>query len=196
MDCLKNYIKIEGCEPPDYNPFDDPATPEVEVDDPATEEVVEESSPDASDLFINRDLPGISLKNIDALADEEQKTFLGLWNEMQDRAIKKFVIAVKAGWKELFSVCILKDDEDQWFCDNRQQLAFALLYFLGAELMLERIYSDRLNRYTTVDRDKAVALRKEFQKEFQSQLRNALELINNCERQESGEVFSYVEELP
>lgn len=65
MDCLKNYIGINGC---------NTQTPE-------------------SGLYINS-LPGISLKSIEALADEDQKNYLGVFNDIDLRASKKIDIEV------------------------------------------------------------------------------------------------------
>ena len=183
MDCLKNFISIQGCNAPAYS-WD---ANEDEDDNAST------NPTPASGLFINVDLP-ISLKQIDAIADEEQTTFIGVWDEVQNRAIKKFVIRVKAGYKALFNVCQGLDED--WFCTNRQELAISLLYFLGSELMFERLYSDRINRYTTVDRAKAKDLRDEFDAQFITELKSALEIINDCSDAESGEIFSYEEVLP
>lgn len=183
MDCLKDYIQIKGCNAPAYS-YD--ANTDND-DDPDTDPT------EASGLFINMDLPGISLENIDKIADKEQQTFLGVWDEVQNRGLKKFHIRVKAGYKELFGICNLEDD---WFCDNREALAMSLLYFLGSELMFERIYSDRINRYTTIDKAKAAALRGEFDNEFTIQLKSALEIINDGADNESGDVYSYEEILP
>jgi hypothetical protein len=184
MDCLKNFIQIEGCNAPVYS-YD--ANTDAD-DNPDTDPT------SASGLFINKDLPSISLENIDKLADSEQKTFLGVWDEVQDRGIRKFRIRVKTGYKELFGICNVEDD---WFCDNRQALAMPLLYFLGAELMIERIYSSRINRWTTnIDKQKAIDLRGEFEDEFITQLKSALEIIDDGADNESGDVFSYAEVLP
>lgn len=60
MNCLIDYIGLTGCGA---------------------------SSP-ASGLFINS-LPGISLKSIEQLADSEQQTYVGVWNDVQTRAIKR-----------------------------------------------------------------------------------------------------------
>jgi hypothetical protein len=172
MDCLKNYIQIEGCNSPQYKIGD---------------EVKE-----ASGLYINKDLP-LSLEQIDKIADSEQQTFLVVWDEVQNRAIKKFIIDVKAGYKELFGVCGLQDD---FFCDNKDKLAMPLLYFLGAEIMFERMYSSRINRYTTIDAKKAVELRKEFLSEYKNQLKSSLEIINGDMCSETGQVMTYIESIP
>jgi hypothetical protein len=54
----------------------------------------------------------------------------------------------------------------------RQPLAVAWWYLLGAELMAERIYTDRINRYTTIDLNKAKDLREEFKRAFIDELQS------------------------
>jgi len=51
-------------------------------------------------------------------------------------------------------------------CNNKECFTQALLYLLGMELMTERIYSDRLNRWTTTDLKSAKELRKEFHAKY------------------------------
>ena len=65
MDCLKDYIGLAGCG----------------------------ASVPASGLFINS-LPGISLKAIDSLADADQVNYVGVWNDVQIRAIKRLELMV------------------------------------------------------------------------------------------------------
>ena len=57
----------------------------------------------------------------------------------------------------------------------KNQIAVAYWYLLGAELMAERIYTDRINRYTTIDLPKARALREEFKQNFTAQLMTVVE---------------------
>ncbi len=61
VDCLKDYIGVEGCSG---------TTP-------------------ASGLYINQ-LPGISLKMISSLANDDQQTFSGVWDDVQERAVRRF----------------------------------------------------------------------------------------------------------
>lgn len=65
MDCLIDYIGLLGCG-----------------------DTVPESG-----LYVNS-LPGISLESIEKLADAEQKTYLGVWADVQLRASKRFQIDV------------------------------------------------------------------------------------------------------
>lgn len=175
MECLKNFIGIQGCNAPVYD---------YEVDSVIVP---------FSGLYVNVDLP-ISLRQLDKISDEEVITFLGLWSEVQDRAIRKFLLRIKSGYMELFSVCDVITDA--WYCENRDALAMPLLYFLGAELMFERIYSDRINRYTTIEKSKAMELRIEFNNQFITELKSALEIINDGVDCETGDYFSYEEVLP
>lgn len=47
-----------------------------------------------SSLYVN-DLPGISLKQINSITDEENATFLSVWNTIQDRAERRFSLDVR-----------------------------------------------------------------------------------------------------
>ncbi len=62
MDCLKDYIGIRHCSQ-EYPP---------------------------SGLYLNN-LPGISTELVDKIANSEQVTFLGVWEDVQTRAIGRFV---------------------------------------------------------------------------------------------------------
>jgi hypothetical protein len=63
-------------------------------------------------------------------------------------------------------------------CNNRQVFDTSLWYLMGVELMLERLYSDRLNRYTTVDLKTASELKDYFQAEFDKEMEIAVGGIN------------------
>lgn len=65
MECLRNYIGVRGCG----------------------------AIVPLGNKYIN-ELPGISLERIEELADDEQKNFLGVWNDVQNRALSKFAIEV------------------------------------------------------------------------------------------------------
>lgn len=73
MECLRDYIGVLGC---------GAVTP-------------------TSGKYING-LPGISLESIQALANDEQKTFIGVWNEVQERALAKFPIEVNEGFSKRY----------------------------------------------------------------------------------------------
>ncbi len=65
MECFRDYIGVLGCG----------------------------ATVPAGGKYINT-LPGISLESIESLADDEQKTFLGVWADVQDRALSKFQIEI------------------------------------------------------------------------------------------------------
>jgi hypothetical protein len=66
MNCLTDYIGLRGCG----------------------------SSAPASGFYIN-DLPGISLKQMVSLTNEEEKTYLDLWSMIQTRAQSRFSLDVR-----------------------------------------------------------------------------------------------------
>lgn len=69
-------------------------------------------------------------------------------------------------------------------CCTKKKFAYAWQLCLGTELMVERITTDRLNRYTTIDLKKGQTLRNEFDSEFKAQLESTLKGIsidqNDC----------------
>lgn len=67
---------------------------------------------------------------------------------------------------------------DFLICNNKELLTTALWYLLGSEMMLEVLYSNRLNRYTTVDKEKAQSLFTYFEGEFEKELSIVLDGIN------------------
>lgn len=72
---------------------------------------------------------------------------------------------------------------DQFLCDNRQAFATALWFLYGYEYWNERVYTDRLNRFGTVDKEKAEKAKVQLWTEFNEELQTALEGVNlegNC----------------
>lgn len=59
---------------------------------------------------------------------------------------------------------------DFLLCNNKQLFTTALWYMMGMEACNEILYSGRLNRYTTVDKDKAEKLLKYFETEFEAEM--------------------------
>jgi hypothetical protein len=80
MDCLKNYIGLIGCS---------------------------ESIPE-SGLFIN-ELPGISFESIEKLSDQEQANYIGVWNDVEKRGLKKFNTALTSYFKQRWKLKKLVD---------------------------------------------------------------------------------------
>jgi hypothetical protein len=89
-------------------------------------------------------------------------------------------------------------------CAHRERLAPALWYAIGAEAMIERQGSERLNRFTTLDRKRAGELQRFFEERYDYELNNAVKSINpnydGCvepdEEVEHKVFLSFVETLP
>lgn len=136
----------------------------------------------ASPLYYVCELSGISFENLDAIADADQIDINGVWQDVEPRAIIRFRTAFYAKmserWKitdRILSNCLIDE--------NKEMLAVALWYLIGSELMVERVNSDRLNRFTTIDRKKAIELRDYLIQEFDLELTQAITTINpNCSK--------------
>lgn len=160
MECLRNYIGIVGCGAPM----------------PPVIEEGEEPEDLFSGLYINQ-LPGISLRSIEKLADEEQENYLGVWNDVQTRAILKFGIAFRGRMYTSYKVSKV-DAITCLVCNNKSNFSVALWYLMGVELMIERTSTDRLNRYTTIDLDKAEKLKADFYTEYQACFNDAVNSLD------------------
>jgi hypothetical protein len=156
MECLVNRIGIMGCGAPSSE---------------ATE-----TAPALPILLVNQ-LPGISLQNIEALADDEQETFLGVWADVVLRSMKKFESLVKAKINQCYKITD-KQVISCLVCEKKELFDVALWYLHGAELMIERTASDVVSRYTTIDLEKAEQLKAEFYVEFERSLSDAVESLD------------------
>lgn len=72
-------------------------------------------------------------------------------------------------------------------CQRIDSFKDAFLYKLGIEFCNERIYSDRINRYTLVDREDAEKLRIDFKMEYDEHITNALKDLRVDESDECFE---------
>lgn len=153
MDCLVNYIGLKVC----------------------GNEISE------SGLFINS-LPGISLESIDKIADSEQVTYAGVWADVQTEAAARFYIDVVTEISKCYSVNPYCDYEEI-ICSNKLKLSVAWKYLLGNQLMIFRLYTTRLNRFTTIDLKQAQELRDHYQIEYEKALSQAVQIIDvsSCE---------------
>jgi hypothetical protein len=132
-----------------------------------------------SGIYLNS-LPGISIQSIDAIADSEQITYLGVWADVQSSAVAQFRIEVIAELNNCFK--LNRDcDYTTMICANRDILVQAWKYLLGVHLMLFRLHSDRLNRYTTVDKKQAAELKDYFQLEYEKALKQGVSLMDTTE---------------
>lgn len=130
----------------------------------------------ASGIYLNS-LPGISIQSIDAIADQEQTTYLGVWADVQSSAVAQFRIDVIAELNKCFKLS--RDcDYTTMICENQDTLIQAWKYCLGVWLMIFRLNTDRLNRYTTVDRKRDEELMNFYQVEYEKSLKQAVLLTD------------------
>lgn len=129
-----------------------------------------------SGLYINS-LPGVTLEMVNKIADSEQITYLGVWKDIEQRGILRFRTSLMAQLNKCYQIneratveCIA--------CEHKDLLATSLWLLLGSELMTERIYSDQINRYTTIDRAQAEELRAHFDVEYEKELALAVQGID------------------
>ena len=137
MDCFINYIGLSLC-----GAYEAPA----------------------SGIYINS-LPGLSIESIDKVADQEQINYLGVWEDVQTNALQQFRLDIMAELQKCYTLnCDC--DYETLICDNLEVLGQSWKYLLGIHLLLVRIYSNRLNRYTTVDLTQAKELKDFYQSEY------------------------------
>jgi hypothetical protein len=122
-------------------------------------------------------LPGISVFNIGKITDNsESQSVASVFSDCEDRAIQTFMGAFAAAINERY--CIADIEAIQTLmCANKSRVAVSLWYFIGHELMVERMASDRLNRYTTIDLKKAKELREFYMERAKWELDNAVKSI-------------------
>ncbi len=78
----------------------------------------------------------------------------------------------------IVAVCSVRCKFEGVICKNKSIIATALWYLMGAELLAERLYTDRLNRYTTIDRKIAEDLRNELEVRYKLEMELALDGID------------------
>lgn len=132
-----------------------------------------------SGIYLNS-LPGISIQSIDAIAENEQITYLGVWADVQTSAVAQFRIDVISELHKCFK--LNRDcDYTTLICENKDTLVQAWKYYLAVWLMMFRLNSDRLNRYTTVDKKQAEELRTFYQVEYEKALAQSVLLMDTAE---------------
>lgn len=148
MDCLIDYIGIKVCG----------------------------NETSGSGQFINS-LPGISLESVDKIADAEQITYKGVWRDVQIETANRFYIDVV---NELTKCYQLQPycDYEELICSNKPKLITAWKYLLGNQLMQFRLYTTRLNRFTTVDLKQAAELRDFYAVEYEKALSLAAKIMD------------------
>lgn len=148
-----------------------------------------------SEVFVNQ-LPGISLKAIQSTANSEQVTFAGVFDDVQERAWRR--LSGDFNRKMRGKYCLDKGtDTNTFICDDKALFLNAWLHLLGAELMYERQYSERINRYTTVDLRKAEELQGLFTAEYMNAMDDIMPAIKYKEETlELTASYNRVERLP
>lgn len=151
LECLIGYIGIKAC----------------------SQDIVPESG-----LYINQ-LAGINLDAVEKIADREQVTFAGVWRDIESRAIRKLQKDFTRAFKAKYSSLCCKDDcsIDDIICWLRDDLSDALLYLIGSELMVESLYSPRINIRTTINRESIAELRDFYQTEYENALTDVMKSI-------------------
>lgn len=154
-----------------------------------------ETEPD-SGLYINS-LPGISLESVDKIANSEQITYASVWADAQKEAAIRFKVDFTAKLNECYTLSN-KCDYEEMICDNLEHLVVAWRYLLGNQLMLYRITSTRLNRFTTVDKKQADELAAHYQVEYEKALQLAMKIVDvsSCCEQECTNNPTHVWILP
>lgn len=129
-----------------------------------------------SGLYVDS-LPDISISNINKIADDEQSDYNGVWKDIETRGLLKFRTLFISSVNRCHRINNVEVCECL-ICENKELLSTALWYLLGAEIMFERVNSSRLNRYTTIDREKAKNIRDEFMDIFTTELETAVNGID------------------
>lgn len=142
-------------------------------------------------------LPGISLESIDKIADSEQITYAGVWRDVQVEAWNRFYVDVVNELSKCYQLQPYCDYEEL-ICENKVKLITAWKYLLGNQLMIFRLYTSRLTRFTTVDLSKAAELRDFYQVEYEKSLSLAAKVMNveSCECMQCGGNPEYVTFIP
>lgn len=83
MNCLKDWIGIYGCDAPEV----------------------------FSNVYINQ-LPGVSLESFEGISNAEQQTYLDVWNDIQERACKKFFNRLQTELAKRYKLKSLKSTID------------------------------------------------------------------------------------
>lgn len=133
----------------------------------------------ASGIYLNS-LPGITIENVDKVASNDQITYLGLWDDVQEFALAQFRLDVMNEIKKCYKInsdC----DYDTLICANIDDLTLAWKYLLGASLMIFRLNSDRLNRWTTIGREQAQGLLDQYQGWYIAALQQGVLLMDTSE---------------
>jgi hypothetical protein len=134
------------------------------------------SEPSESGQYINT-LPGLTLDQFNKIAESEQRNYTGVWADIQAEASARFYTDILQEILTCFKLNKNIDYEDL-ICFNKKVFVNAWKYLLGKQFMTERLYSSRVNKYTTVDRAQAEKLEVKFDEEYLLYLRQAVTLMD------------------
>ncbi len=135
----------------------------------------------ASGIYINS-LPGLNIESIDKVANQEQVNYLGVWADIQTNSIQQFRVDIIAEMQKCYQLnCDC--DYDVLICENLEVLTQSWKYLLGIWLLLFRLNTNRLNRFTTVDVPQAKELKDFYQAEYERFLKQSVLCMNisSCE---------------
>lgn len=172
MDCLNNRIGIKGCGAPTT-----PAVVAIVADPSAMPPVLAVAAKPALPILVINDLPGITTKMIDSLVNNEQDTYLDVFNKISRRAQIKLLLMIKAEVNK----CHRVTDNDVitcLVCAKKELFDVCQWYLYGVETMIEITNSDEVNRYNTVDLDKVEQLKSDFYAEFSDALTDAVKSLD------------------
>lgn len=161
-----------------------------------------------SGLYLDA-LPGINLFNILKIADSSQKNPAGehsiekVFDDVQLRAKAKFRTFFIFEFNRCFKL-FKREAIDCLICENKELLAVALWYLTGAEMCEEFLRSDRINRYTTVDRKSIREQKENFLDAFFAELSTSVSGIDiegsacfeHDDRPECGGLITVIETCP
>ena len=186
MQCFLDYITFPSCT--------------ANVTTPTEGEAPAVTGP--SPLYLTQ-LPGVTFKMLDSLVEADQVTITGLFNDIQSRAWRRFRHDYNRKFAKKYQEFCCNESEcdpETIACEYKELFQDAWLYCLGIELMHERLYSTRLNRFTTIDKDQAAELKDFYTVEYEKFLNAGLcefpkELIDKCFRSRTAPI-DRVEVLP
>lgn len=121
-----------------------------------------------SGLYVDT-LPDISLELIEKTPEDDEYRLIELWKLIEKRGVLKFRTLFISEVNRCHHITDVKLAECL-ICNNKELLATSLWYLLGAELLLENLGSPRINRFTTLDRDRNRQLRAELMDIFMHEL--------------------------
>ncbi len=113
-------------------------------------------------------LPDISIQIVTKITEQDED-INELWEVIEKRSILKFRTLFLNALNKCYAVKSIETAE----ClieENKEVLATALWFFMGAEVMFERMSTSRLNRYTTIEKGKARELREAYMEVFNDEL--------------------------